>query len=150
MADLPHSWVAYGRLQVELSRGHRINVQSLGIEAALNHILASSQDNQLPSAEEASRAADTARRRERHRAHLRSVYLADTDNADVSPSPEDTVIARLGLNAIRSRVSEKDWTILSEVAAGRDYAEVAAVFGGTTGSLRVRVLRLRQRLAKAA
>jgi hypothetical protein len=75
------------------------------------------------------------------------VYLADSD---VSPHPEEALEARQELCIARSKVSKQDWTLLCQVAMGYDYTEVASVSGGTPGSLRVRVLRLRRQLTAEA
>lgn len=147
MADLPHPWGAFGHLQAELLRGRCINNQGWGTEAALNRILASLQDNDPPTLEEITRTAANERRRERHRARLRHIYLPAND---APPHPEDALAARQELRSIRAKVSARDWTILREMAFGCDYAEVASIVGGSPGSLRVRMLRLRQRLRARA
>lgn len=144
MADLPHPWSAYARLQAELSRGDLIDDQSWGMEAALNRILDSIQHNQPLQAEQIVRTAASASKRERYRARLRLVHLA---SSDPPYHPEGALAARQELRVVYSNVSKREWTILREVAFGRDYAEVVSIMGGTQGGLRVRVLRLRQRLA---
>lgn len=143
MADFPHPWDAYAHLQAALLRNGSISDESWGTEAAMNRILNSGQDNRPMTKEEIARTAASERRRERRRAHLRVVYLSDYDN---SAHPEDGLAARQDLDLLRSKVSETDWTILCQVAAGNSYAEVAAAHGGTAGGLRVRVLRCRKHL----
>jgi hypothetical protein len=147
MAVLPHPWSEYARLQRDLARKRGVDEQSWGTEAALDGILASIQQGNLPGDEDIARFAATARRRERNRAQLRLVHL---DILDLAPSPEDEFIARDGLAAVQARVTTRDWTILTEVGAGRDYSEVAALIGASPGGLRVRVFQLRKRLAPAA
>lgn len=147
MADLPHPWDTYARLQSDLLCGRQITDQSWGTEAAMNRVLASLQDNKPPEPDEIARAAASERRRERHRAHLRLVHLSGDD---VSPHPEDALAARHELHVVQSRVSERDWSVLCQVAAGYDYADLSSVNGGTPGNWRVRVLRLRRRLAAKA
>lgn len=148
MVDLPDQWRAYARLQLELARTSRVNGQSWGGEAALTRLLTSHQDNQAPSDEYVSRAVATARRRERHRGVLRLVHSCEER---LSPSPEDEFITKSSLTAIASQVTEEEWSILSKLADGRDYTAIAAsLTGSTVGGLRVRVTRLRKRLAKVA
>lgn len=147
MAELPHPWSAYARLSRGLSRRCCIDGQSWGAEAALNQILILLQQGGSPSQEDIGRMGATARRGERHRAHLRLVHLPASEFA---ASPEAAFAARDELTAISSGLTERDWTILSEVSAGRDYSEVASLVGGTVGALRVRVARIRKELKAAA
>ena len=147
MAELPHPWSAYASLARGLSRRHCIDDQSWGAEAALNQILTSLQQGKSPSQEDIHRMGATARRCERHRAQLRVVHLPVSESA---ASPEAAFAARDELNAISSRLAERDWIILSEVSAGRNYGEVVSMVGGTVGALRVRVTRVRKELKAAA
>ncbi len=148
MAELPHPWSAYARLSRGLSSRCCIDDQSWGAEAALNQILTSLQQGQSPSLGDIGRMGATARRGERHRTRLRLVYLPASD--DVAASPEEEFVAWDALDAISSQLSKRDWTILSAVSAGRDYGEVASLVGSTVGALRVKVLRMRKGLKKAA
>ena len=146
MSDLSDpSWGAYTRLQAELSHDGRICDHTWGLETALNRILAFPQAKHTN--EDVDRMAASARRRERHRTRLR---LAHAARADTSPSSETIVAARQELRAVRAKVVARDWALLCEVAGGRRYDEVAEIVGETPGSLRVRVLRLRRQLSKAA
>ena len=147
MAELPYPWSAYARLSRGLSRRHFVDDQSWGAETALNQILTSLQQDILPNPEDISRMGATARRGERHRAQLRLIHFPVTES---TASPEAALAARDELSAISSRLAERDWTILSELGAGRDYDEVASLVGGTVGSLRVRVARIRKELRAAA
>ena len=113
----------------------------------MNRLLVSLQDNKPLTSDDIARAEASERRRERHRATLRLVHLA---GHDVSAHLEDALAARHELHVARSKVSERDWSVQCQVAAGYDYAEVASNNGGTPGSLRVRVLRLRRELAVKA
>lgn len=147
MSELSYYWIVYARVSGGLSRRCCIDDQSWGAEATLNQILVSLEQNGSLSEEDVSRMGATARRGERHRAQIRLVHLPAYEP---SPSPEAAFAARDELNAISSRLTGRDWTILSEVSAGRDYGEVASLVGGTVGALRVRVARMRKDLKKAA
>lgn len=147
MADLPHPWDTYARLQAELSNGHRLTDQSWGTEAKLDAILLSLQTKTAITSNDLKRTAASERRRERHRAHLRLVYLGDDD---MGAAPEEMLAAREGLRILQSRVLSQDWSVLCQLAEGYSYADVAARMHSTPGALRVRVLRCRQQLAKKA
>ena len=144
MADLPHPWDTYARLQAALSCGRHVCNRSWGTEAALNAILLSLQDDNPVTSDDLARTAASERRRERHRAHLRLVHLT---GVEVGADPDDAVAAREGLRIARSKVLSRDWTVLCQVAEGYSYTEVAARGGCTPGGLRVRVLRCRQQIA---
>ena len=144
MADLPHPWAMYARLQTEILRSSHVSSQSWGAEAAMNHVLAAIQDNRPPTSDEVARTAASARRQVRYRAHLRLIHLPANDTV---LHPEDMLVARHELHAVRSKISEPDWSLLCQVAEGHGYAELASAIGGTPGCLRVRVTRLRRYLA---
>jgi len=146
LADLPCSWDDYAHLQAALLRGCQITDRTWGLEEALNRVLASLQDNKPLKSDEIARAAASGGRRERHRARLRIVHLADNG---VPAHPEDVLATRHELHVARAKVSEWEWSVLCQVAAGYDYAELASANGGTPGSMRVRVLRLRRQLKAA-
>jgi hypothetical protein len=121
MAELPHPWDIYARLQAALLSGGQISNQSWGTEAAMNRLLDSVQDSKPLTCDDIARVAASERRRERHRTTLRLVHLA---GHDVSAHPEDALAARHELHVARSKVSERDWSVLCQVAAGYDYAEL--------------------------
>jgi hypothetical protein len=143
MAEIPHPWRAYARLQQQARRSRRADARSWAFEAGLDYILADSGS----SDEGVARAVSTARRREAHRdGTLRRV----TAEWGVAPHPEAALHARLTLQAMQGRLAGPDWDILCEVGTGRSYEEIAAVWGGTPGGSRIRVLRLRRALARDA
>lgn len=143
MADYPHQWRAYARLQTELARMDRVTPRSWGVEAGLNRSLVLGLGD--PAAvNEVDRARASGERRARYRAHLlRTGY--DTPSRD--EEPEDGLHARERLRAIEAGMSSEDWQLLTAVAIGNDYRELAAASHGSEGALRVRVLRLRRRHA---
>jgi sigma-70-like protein len=150
MADLPHPWGAYARLQGDLSRRHRADGPAWGIEEALNRILRF--DNTVTPITQADidRAVASGARRERSRASLRTRYaiveaelLQTTDTAAV-------VEVRQELALLEALAGGQDWALLCAVAEGRRYAEIAVQTHVSPGSLRARVLRLRRTFAAAA
>jgi len=147
MADLPHLWDLYARLQGKSLRCHRVDNHSWGTEAAMGRILTSLEIDKPAAPDEISRAAASEERRERDRAYLRLVHFG---GSEVSNHPEVCLAARQELRAAESKVSTKDWSILCQLAAGHNYAELAVANGGTPGSLRIRVLRCREHLIAEA
>jgi hypothetical protein len=143
MADLPHPWGDYARLQAKLVHRQQVDDRSWGLEAGLGRLLA--EPNQRPTEEAVDRAVRSENRRERHRAQLRRVHLAIED---CMADPEGAAAARQALRAAQVQVSHEDWALLCAVGEGRDYGELAAGRGVSAGYLRVRVLRLRRGLVE--
>jgi hypothetical protein len=134
MAELPHPWSAYQRLQSQLDEHNHIDDRNWGLEAALNSILNTSQASP-PSEVEIVRSIASEARRERHRAHLRRKHLTQSEPVF---DPRKMLEARSSLRAIRSFVAPDDWKLLVALSEGHEYQEL-----GAPGRLRVRVLRLR-------
>ncbi len=146
MAELPHPWNAYARLQAEVAQSRSIINQTWGTEAGLDRILASASDTAPPTDEEISRAVASGERRERHRAGLRMLYLDQAESAgDV---PDAMVATKQELSFLSSQVAPEDWALLCQVAVGHEYEVIAVQRNATQNSLRVHVLRLRRELAK--
>lgn len=145
MAVIPQNWRVYARLQSKLSKNAVVDDQSWGVEASLNVMLAENDNAISQCAEHINRTERSAARRERYRARSRRMYLA--------PFAEDTVdqerllSARSDLKAIRARVSPNDWSMLTKLAAGEDYARIAADAGTSKTSLRTMVCRIRKKAA---
>lgn len=155
MAEIPHVWEAYERLQRKLSSKNCI-VTGAALEEALNVV--HQPDFRPESTTEANllRAAATAARQDRHRALLRRRFRAealgdnaatDNDEGDVSIgalSLDDAIHARRELARLAAALSEPDWDLLTGAAAGISYDELALEHGATSSALRSRVCRLRQ------
>jgi DNA-binding NarL/FixJ family response regulator len=139
---LPPPWDHYLALQTKLKVSTIVDGTSWGFEAALNRILAS---DSVSSSEEIERAARSESRRERHRARLRRQNLPSEDYID----GENVVQARQHLRIVRERVTDEEWTLLSDIGEGGSYDEIAAVASTSSGALRVRIQRLRQRICGA-
>lgn len=140
MADIPHEWREYARKQIELSLNCRVDGWSWGIEAGLDRILDAKARDELLTTEDVDRAMNAARNREKHRGKLRLTYL---DANQTTRHPEHALEARDELRQIQSCVSRSDWNLLSAIGVGRGYGEIAVLRKMTPGSLRVRVVRLR-------
>jgi hypothetical protein len=145
MADLPHPWGMYARLQTNLRRDCQVGDRSWGTEAGMDHILQSASS--APATEdEVNQVVATSRRRERHRGRRREPLLGDIATAH----PEGVLTARRELAAIRRKVGDRNWELLSAVGIGSDYNEISIALSVPPGAVRVKVLRLRASLAAAA
>jgi hypothetical protein len=140
MAELPHPWSAYLRLQTQLKDNTCIDDRNWGLEAGLNSIVNTAKAALPVSDEGITRAIASEARRERHRAHLRRKHLAQSaETLDARRMLE----ARSNLRAIQSLVTVPDWDLLFALGEGHEYQEL-----GAPGSLRIRALRLRQGLPR--
>ncbi|MBZ0134614.1 MAG: hypothetical protein K8D98_01685, partial [Rhodanobacter sp.] len=159
MAEVPHPWGAYARLQSKLSTTTSI-VFGHALEAALNAI--HQPDFSAEGLAEATmlRLAANAARQERHRSALRcKVQAAALEEETGARGNDDGVVStgassldeqlhsRRELQRICSRLLDDDWDLLTSVAAaGIPYDELAASHASTPTALRSRVGRLRQSL----
>lgn len=158
MTKIPHSWGAYARLQAKLSTTTSI-ITGVALEESLNVIQQHDcSADTLDEAEMFRRAANAARQ-ERHRSALRRHVQACAfdeataahgyDDGDVSvgaSSLDDALHARRELQRIAEYLSDDEWDLLTGVAAGLSYEELAAQYTSTSAALRSRVCRLRQAL----
>jgi hypothetical protein len=144
MADLPHPWGAYLRLQDELRSSTQLNNRNRGLEAGLNSILETKTPVSAPKDADIDRAVASEARRDRHQAMLRRKYLPV---GEPQSDPWPLIESRAQLRLIRAAVSASDWSLLLAVGLGYEYKEIA---GRDAAALRVQVLRLRRHVAKAA
>ncbi|HEV8573562.1 MAG TPA: hypothetical protein VGR43_02535 [Dehalococcoidia bacterium] len=142
MADLPHPYRAYLRLQERSSKKTYLDDEYWGLDAALDALL----ENPETSEDGAERAISSAARKERHREMLRVVYLLPLEEAHDDHAQYQAIEARDMLNTLRQQVAEYDWKILEAVASGDSYRELAAELGDMPGALRTRVTRIRKAL----
>lgn len=142
MANLPHPWDAYARLQNSLGREHRLSDRSWGIEAGMAYILGGASTS-LPTQPEIYQVVATSRRRERHHSSRR----ASMPEHFTTPHPDSYLQARNELAVIRGRLSDRNWKLLTTAGSGVNYKEIARRLSTSQGNLRVQVLRLRRELA---
>ncbi len=145
MADLPHPWGMYARLQNNLRREHRVGDRSWGTEAGMDHFL-DSASGVPPTEDEVNQVIATSRRRERHRGSRRDPLLEDI----ATVHPEGALSARRELAAIRRKVGDRNWDLLTSIAIGSDYKELSIAMSMPQGAIRIKVLRLRASLSAAA
>ena len=148
MASLPCSWASYARFQTRLLNSSRLDDRAWGLESALNVILEPDFSAELTGDEEFRRAAASGSRKRRE--HL-SRFLVTSDNEFDPPDGRDTlaqIVARQALHAIEDGLERlQDQHLLSAIADGDGYEQVARVLGRPESSLRSRMLRLRSRFA---
>lgn len=158
MAAIPHQWDAYASIQSKLAATNSIKFGA-ALEDALNVIhrkdFRAGEANELEMLGDAATAARRDRRRE---ALCRQVKALSYDgnspehpasNSDVVayvPLPEDAFDVRRELLRISNSLSDRDWNLLIDVAAGASYSDLARSYSSTPTALRSRVCRLRQQV----
>src|SRR5437868_13576888 len=135
MADLPHPYAAYLRLQSVSANSTRVDDGYWGMDAALEALLA---PDSIAQAEVVipDRVAATASRKERYRAKLRALHVADDDPGDAD-STYHAAESRELLRLAERQIANDDWTLLQAVADGEPYIALANRRGVSAGSLRV-------------
>jgi uncharacterized protein (DUF1778 family) len=158
MAEIPHSWSAYERMQSKLSATTSITFGG-ALEAALNVIHQPDFSGEMPAETDMLRLAANAARQERHRGVLRRQAQAAAFDEETATrvndeggmstgasSLDDQLHSRRELQRIAFRMADDDWDLLTGAAAGVPYDELAASHASTSAALRSRVCRLRQAL----
>lgn len=158
MAEIPQSWGAYLRLQSKLSATTSIIIGD-ALEEALNIIHQPEFSVDTLAEADMLRLAANAARQERHRCALRrqvqdaaldeATAARGNDEGDISNgvvSLDDALHIRRELQRIAERLSEDEWDLMTGVAAGLSYEELAVLKSSTSAALRSRVCRLRRAL----
>ena len=156
MADIPHLWGAFARLQRKLSATNCITIGA-ALEEALNVVHQSDFRPESANETDLLRVAATAGRQARHRASLHRRVQAEAlgdaaeshadDGREIgigARSLDDAIHARRELARLAAILREPDWDLLTGVAAGETYDELALQHASTSAALRSRVCRLRQ------
>ena len=162
MAEDPHQWHAYACLQSKLAATNSI-VYGQALEEALNVIHQPGFRPDALAEPTLLRLAANAARQERRRGVLRrqaqalaldkAATVLQNDDGEVSTgtsSLDDAIHAQRELQRISECISDGDWDLLTDVAAGIDYGDLAAKHSSAPAALRSRVCRLRQSIACAA
>lgn len=158
MAEIPQSWGAYARLQSKLSATTSATIGG-ALEEALNIIHQPNFSADTLAEADMLRLASNSARQERRRSVLRrqvqvcalSEGTAARGNDDVAVSSgasslDDALHACRELQRIAERLPADDLELLTGVAAGVTYEELAVQHSSTSAALRSRVCRLRQAL----
>jgi DNA-directed RNA polymerase specialized sigma24 family protein len=143
--DIPESWRPYARLQRSLSNRNRLDEQTWGLEAGLDHFL-EIQALSLPASDQDAsieRAIANGRARERHRLCLRNRFLVIAEAVDPEPMLRD----RERLNRLFARLDTTERKILYATAFGYNSAEISGASAIKPATVRKRIDRLRRRLA---
>jgi hypothetical protein len=139
------SWREYARLQHQLANATVVSERTFGMEGGLDAIVEGIACGTPLNEFDVTRSIETTRRRERYRAARRHLLL-DVD-ADAAPSPEQVACVADELSSVRAVVTHEEWLLLWRLAQGHGYALLAKQRGTTEGALRVKVKRLRDRVA---
>ena len=158
MAEIPHSWDAYARFQSKLSSTCCITIGA-ALEEALNVVHQPDFQPESTTEAELLRVGANAARQERHRLFLHRRAQAEArndvpkmradDEGEMSVGArclDDAIHARRELVRLAATLREPDWDLLTGVAAGLSYVELAHQHASTSAALRSRVCRLRQAL----
>ncbi len=143
MNELDSFWRTYARLQMQSRRYSRVDATAWGLEAGLDHLLASYGNDNQNRESAADRAAELGRARERYRAKLRDRYC---DAHEVS-GPAALLDNRARLRRVLSRAVPGDRRILLAVGFGHDSETIARLVSKTPEAVRQRIARLRSRAA---
>src|SRR5208282_1943181 len=125
MCDIPESWRPYARLQTSASRHKRVDDQSWGLAAGLDHFLDIQALNLSPSEKNLSieRAIANGRVRERYRFRLRARFLSDETTVDPAPMRDH----RERLYKLFRDLNATEREILSATAMGCDSEEISLI-----------------------
>jgi hypothetical protein len=145
--QLPPRWDAYMRLQSELDGIAQVNNRTWGLEAGLDAILLDAPGDGAASNSNLPTTIATAERRERHRARLRRTY--EWSLMPMVDQPK-VIEARVEIGKVRRLLPPFDWRLISSVAMDMDYRAIGEDVGATANSLRIRVMRIRDSLRRAA
>ena len=99
-----------------------------------------------PTQHEVAQVVANGRRRERYLDCRRTPMPENV----ATPHPEGALHARHTLGAIQRNVSDDSWQLLTDVAIGTEYEEIARTTSTRPGALRIKVLRLRRELLALA
>src|SRR4051794_6803288 len=109
--SLPFPWDLYLAPQAKLRNSNRVDDSGWGCEATLNRILSSVPEGAPPVGnEDVDRWTRSGSRRERHRARLRHLHMARSE--DDHAASERVLNARQELHAARELVTEEEWRLL--------------------------------------
>ncbi|MEJ0025938.1 MAG: hypothetical protein WDN01_07915 [Rhizomicrobium sp.] len=149
MTDSVYPWPYYADLQQRSRKLSRISDYWWGMESALAYLLAAIAAGTVPANPEdlvvtLNRTIASGARLHRSRA----AALAElAPLAEPAPSGDGAAEARVELARIVRLVSSRDEQLLVDVGLGHTDREIADRRGSTSGAVRVRLSRLRLRLA---
>jgi hypothetical protein len=151
MSNEDHAWLRYADLQQRSGKVQQFNDYTWGIESALNYLLSVIQSGTIPSNladldASLNRAIASGARLHRSRSLALKTWVLPPDSVSTGAAAE----ARMALVRIGCAVKEADQTILIDAGLGYTDREIANRHASTPGAIRVRLSRLRRKLAAGA
>lgn len=148
MPDNDYAWLRYTDLQERSEKAHYLNDYAWGIESALNYLLNAIETGTVPSNPAVidaalNRAIASGARLRRSRSLALKKWVLPAESMSTNGAAE----ARIELARIGSAVSEADEKILLDTGLGYTDREIANRQASTPGAIRVRLSRLRHKLA---
>lgn len=148
MTIIDYAWLRYADLQQRSRKAEELNDYSWGIEAALNYLLRVLETGTVPFNQSdldaaLSRAIASGARLRRSRSLAQRTWLVPPDSLSTNSAAE----ASIELDRIGRDVKEADGEILLDAGFGYTDREIASRHASTPGAIRVRLSRLRVKLA---
>jgi hypothetical protein len=141
------AWQRYSELQQRSRNTQELNDYSWGIESALNYLLRAIETGALPATkseldEAIRRTIASGARLQRSRSSAHRKWLAPQEPVCNNPAEARIELARVAL-----AVKDSDGEILLDAGLGYTDREIASRHESSPGAIRVRLSRLRLRLA---
>jgi DNA-directed RNA polymerase specialized sigma24 family protein len=148
MANHDYAWLRYADLQQRSEKLQRVNGYAWGIESALNHLLNAIETSSIPSNPAdldaaLSRAIASGARLRRSRSAALKKWVLPPESMSTAAAAE----ANIELARIRGTIKKADEGIVLDASYGYTDREIANRHASTPGAIRVRLSRLRVKLA---
>jgi hypothetical protein len=150
MSKFAFAWRCYADLQQHALQSHRIGDCSWGLEQGLDYLIAAISSDTVPVNPQIleanlKRAMASSSRLERAHSSARRTWLQPRSG---TASIDNEVEASAALNKIAQVVTGSvEQQILFKTGLGYSDAEIAHEFASTPNAIRIRLLRLRRKLA---
>ena len=148
MTIIDYAWLRYADLQQRSREAEEVDDYSWGMEAALNYLLRVTETGTIPFSQPdidaaVNRAIASGARLRRSRSLALRKWLVPPDSLSTDSAAE----ASIELDRIGREVKEADGEILLDAGFGYTDREIAGRHTSTPGAIRVRLSRLRVKLA---
>lgn len=148
MPNCNYAWRRYEELQKRALDSLHVNDYSWGIESALNSVLKAIETSTVESDPSTldkaiDRSISSGARLQRSRSLTLKTWMVPSESITTNGSAE----ANMELKRIGREAKDRDRKILMEAAYGYTDREIARRHSSTPGAIRVRLSRLRHRLA---
>jgi len=147
MSNQEYAWLRYADLQKRSRNISKIDDYAWGIERALDYLLNLLNSGTVPRPEEIESALSRTIASGARLHRSRSAALRTVMDSPLPVSAGALAEARLELTRIGSSVKEHDREILRDAGEGYTDTEIAVRHASTPGAIRVRLSRLRLKLA---